>query len=128
MKTSVDRPTTDISKPSQQETTGAAQGSTPGLSALAARLYWMGLGNVILMGAALLLAQQEGFSAYDAAYVAVALSLVAVRFADVRWLHGLTKDGEPATMKHWRTYALIATVASALLWGIARLASPFIRG
>ena len=91
---------------------------------LVARLWWMAIGNVILlMFAGLILRSGGGFSIWDVAFWATAASLVVVRYADIRYWKGLTRDGEPADMKHWRNHALITAVASGLLFAAAHLAA-----
>jgi len=91
-----------------------------------ARVFWMGLGNLVLVLAAVAIAQnQAGFalSAIDAVYWAVAVCLLAVRYADIQWLGGQTADNQPATSADWRRYAAVVMAASAAIWLGAHLIS-----
>ncbi|OGV66422.1 MAG: hypothetical protein A3K19_27790 [Lentisphaerae bacterium RIFOXYB12_FULL_65_16] len=60
------------------------------------------------------------FSALDIAYVLVVALLLAARFVDIRSYRGLTSEGEPATMAHWRRFSLMTCIAGLLLWLAAR--------
>jgi len=95
---------------------------------LALRLFWMIIGNVVLAfsGLYILLPGRESlFSVADISYGAVIPLLIATRYADIAKFRGATAYGEPATMAHWRRYALgvlvISVVAWLLLHGIAYL-------
>jgi hypothetical protein len=47
------------------------------------------------------------------------LLLVVVRYVDVRFLKGSTVFGQPASMQHWRRYAVLLIGASVVIWGVA---------
>ncbi len=51
--------------------------------------------------------------------------LVAVRYADIRYLGGRTAEGVPATMAHWRRYVLVLMVASTAVWLTAHIIPGF---
>lgn len=72
------------------------------------RIFWMGAGNVLMFVLAILIAQKEVLvlTVYDLGLWALAAAMVAVRYIDITRLHGQTTDGEPATLAHWRRYAL----------------------
>jgi hypothetical protein len=92
--------------------------SHPALSLLA-RIFWTFFGNaaLVLMLAWLASRSRGRLSAGDAVYAALALSLVAVRFLDVRFLNGETADGDRrATLADWRRHALLLTVAAGGGW------------
>ncbi|MBN1980453.1 MAG: hypothetical protein JW795_02905 [Chitinivibrionales bacterium] len=44
------------------------------------------------------------------------LSLICVRYVDIKYYKGKTKDFEPATMSHWRKYTLSLLGIAAVLW------------
>jgi hypothetical protein len=85
-----------------------------------ARIYWMLLGYGILglIGATI---AKSGplLSLRDVGYWAVAVSIVAVRYVDVAYLHGTTAEGEPSTIVHWRRYAVVLMLVAIAVWGAA---------
>ncbi|MDI6808570.1 MAG: hypothetical protein QME66_06260 [Candidatus Eisenbacteria bacterium] len=85
------------------------------------RLYWMCFGNIIAVLLLVLIIEKPAkfLSAFDAAYWFTFGSLVLVRYADVRYFRGLTADGSPASLVHWRRYAVILTVAALGTWLLA---------
>ena len=91
-----------------------------------ARLGWMLVGNVALLLCAAAIAQTKTrVSVADALFWVIAAGVVALRYVDVQVLHGQTATGEPATMAHWRRYAVFIAAVSVGIWllahGIARL-------
>ena len=81
-------------------------------------VFWMLAGNGILAVCAVAIASKGtgDFAAVDVFYWLTVGCLVAARYADVRYLGGRTTEGTPATMAHWRRYALIVIVASTVVW------------
>jgi hypothetical protein len=61
----------------------------------------------------------SALSAVDLAFWGTVALLVALRYLDIRGLGGLTATHEPATMSHWRRYAILLLVVSFLAWAIA---------
>jgi hypothetical protein len=61
------------------------------------------------------------FTFYDIAYWACAAAAIAVRFLDVRFFQGQTRDGKPSTMKHAAIYGLLLFAGSAAMWIAARI-------
>ena len=82
------------------------------------RLLWLGVGNVVLGISAVFIAQKRGlvFSAADGVFWASVILMILVRRVDITILHGWTATGEPATMRHWRRYAVLLPVVGALVW------------
>jgi hypothetical protein len=86
----------------------------------------MGAGNVALMIAAIAIwKNREGlFSVADAIFWALAAIVLGVRYLDIRKFGGRTADGAaPATMAHWRRYALLLIGVCLLLWTLAHVAA-----
>jgi hypothetical protein len=108
---------------SQQAGTGVAPTEGTGCFALIFRLLWIIVGNLVLLFLAVLIAQRKGFSALDLAFWAVVGALVLVRYIDITRLKGLTTDSQPATIRHWRRYAVTLAVISVALWALAHVAS-----
>jgi len=82
------------------------------------RLFWIMIGNAVLLFCAYAIVQHRSsmFGMADAFYWAIVGSLLAARYVDIRHFCGTTADGEPATMVHWRRYAIVLGVVSAGLW------------
>jgi hypothetical protein len=77
----------------------------------AARIYWFMGGPCALFVLALALTRSPRWSRH-LAYWTVVASLLLVRYIDVRWLNGLTASGEPASLRHWRRYAVTVLVVA----------------
>jgi len=82
------------------------------------RVFWMIIGNAILLACVYGILQHRSslFSIADALYWAVVASLLAARYVDIRYLYGLTSEGDPASMDDWRRYAMVPGVVSTGLW------------
>ncbi len=83
------------------------------------RLFWMGIGNFVLAMSAIGIGQSQagwGLTYMDALFWGTALCLLAVRYADIRYLAGETSDSRPATMSDWRRYAATVLGVSLVLW------------
>lgn len=90
------------------------------------RLFWMGVGNLILVLAAVGISQHHaGFTLteMDLLLWSTALGLLVVRYVDIRYLAGETADNRPATMADWRRYAAALLGVSLALWVGAHLVS-----
>jgi hypothetical protein len=88
------------------------------------RLLWMAVGNMILILAAIYIAQDhKGFAltATDAVFWTTAICLPLVRFVDIRFLNGKTNDSQPATMAHWVRYTAAILGGSLAVWLVAHL-------
>ena len=89
------------------------------------RLWWMLIGNFILALCLIFIVQKRDgfFHAADPVFGLTVLSLVLVRFIDIRFCKGLTATGGPASMKTWVRYAILLAVGSAVVWAAAHGAS-----
>ena len=97
---------------------------TTGCLPVVVRLFWLIAGNVALSFLALSIAQQRAFSVRDLAYWVTVAVLIVARYFDITRLGGETKDGEPATLSHWRRYVVVLLVASGALWVLAHRVFP----
>jgi len=79
------------------------------------RLFWMAIGNLILV-LCLVGILQDGelrLGPADAVFWTTVLLLSGVRYADIRYLEGTTTDGQRATIQHfWRYVALLIALAA----------------
>ena len=88
------------------------------------RLGWMLFGTAALVISTTVIASSRSFpSAADAVFWFSVVACIALRYLDVSRRTGLTVTGEPATMRHWRRYALIMGVAAPIVWGAAHAIS-----
>jgi len=83
------------------------------------RLTWI-FGGIALLYCALFIAQRKGPVIADLILLILTLGLILVRYIDIRYLKGETRDNQPATMKHWRRYALMVLIASGFLYALAK--------
>ena len=85
-----------------------------------ARIFWILIGNAVLLFMALDIFQRHApffsFAAIDLAYWITVLSLVVIRYCDIKYLGGLTSKDEPATIVHWRKYAMLLLLIAAGIW------------
>jgi hypothetical protein len=96
-----------------------------GILSLLARPFWMFLGNFALMICAvnIFVGENKSTRTSDIIFWCVTAAMIIVRFLDIKFLDGLTADGKPASLRHWRRYAIILALSSALVWAAAHIAS-----
>jgi len=89
------------------------------------RLYWIGFGNIVLLFLLIFALEREPAfpSLMDLVYFLVLVSVIGVRYVDIRFYNGTTAEGRLATPGHWRRYALWMSGAGLCAWGLARLAA-----
>ena len=90
-------------------------------SAVAARFFWMFLGNMILMFSALFIAERKSnsFGTVDIVFWATFVILLAVRYLDIKFLGGFTVTDKPASLAHWRRYSILLSIFSVAVWALA---------
>ena len=94
----------------------AAAGRSEG-AGLALRLFWMGLGNILLIICLLLVVSRDLplLSWIDIGYFLILIpSIIAARYVDITRFGGQTTNGEPATMRHWARHS-VGLVAVCIL-------------
>lgn len=84
------------------------------------RLTWI-FGGIALIYCALSIVQHKGTVIADLFLLLLTLMLIMVRFVDIRYLKGETLDNKPATLKHWRYYALKMSIVTGLLYALAKV-------
>ncbi|MBI5481268.1 MAG: hypothetical protein HY906_20585 [Deltaproteobacteria bacterium] len=87
------------------------------------RLWWMMAGNAVLLFAAVYVVMAGGWrlSLADLVYWAAVVTLLGARFLDISRCRGTTASGGPATMSHWRRYAVLLLLLSVAMWAGAHL-------
>ncbi len=91
------------------------------------RLFWMGVGNIALVMAALAISKSAGWSIWDLAFWLTVGLLIGARYIDLVRFRGTTIHGEPATTAHVKRYALILVVVGTVVWAVARALGPGFR-
>ena len=88
------------------------------------RLFWLLLGNAVLVIVALQILIRVGgvFSGLDVVYWSVVALILAARYADIRYFKGTTAEGKPSTLEDWRRYAFILVLSA----GVALLTVHFL--
>jgi hypothetical protein len=89
-----------------------------GALGLLIRLIWMFLGIVTMLILAMLIVK-NGYpflSPIDLAYAAVLGAALIARYVDIQYFHGSTSEGAPATMTHWKRYAILLTAVAVIGW------------
>jgi len=87
------------------------------------RIYWMLLGPVLSFVAASLIARHAtwSFGWRDLLFWALLVSVLAVRWVDVRRFAGTTADGDPATLDDVRRHGLILGAVGVVLWIVVHM-------
>ncbi len=96
-----------------------------GILAILARPFWMFLGNFILMicAANILVGESSSTRTSDIILWSAVAAMIIVRFLDIKFLDGLTATGAPASIAHWRRYAIVLVLCSAAIWAVAHTAA-----
>ncbi|MDQ1351367.1 MAG: hypothetical protein QG657_1669 [Acidobacteriota bacterium] len=89
------------------------------------RLFWMFVGNVVLVFLAFSISMRNESIIVDAAFWLTVIVLVSIRYVDIKWFKGQTGDAEPATLKDWRQYSIRLVLASVGLYALVRLVAHF---
>lgn len=94
------------------------RGSNDSLVGCFARLFWMAIGNIALILVAIGILRKPAwtFSWLDAAFWAVVLGVLGVRYLEVTRLGGLDVDGKPVTRRTLMRYAIGVGSTGAVLW------------
>ena len=97
--------------------------SSQNLLGILARLYWMLIGNLALLFTGFGIARSDNVLYLGIFYFLILISLVSVRYADVKFLGGQLADASgPATIHAWKKYSIYISILSlAALLGIAVL-------
>jgi hypothetical protein len=85
------------------------------------RLFWMVLGNLAAVVLAALIWDADGATelALSGAYWVTIALVVGARYVDIDRYDGLTAEGEPATLGHWRRHTAILLPLAAAIWGVS---------
>ena len=91
------------------------------------RLSWLIAGNAVLLLAARSIAIGGGLllTWADAVFWLAAGAMLAARYVDVTRFGGCTASGKPATLAHWRRYALLLCGGALAVWIVAHAIACF---
>jgi hypothetical protein len=84
------------------------------------RLGWIFGGIAVLIYCAVFVAMGKYPGTADLLYWIIVAAILLLRFVDIKFLNGETLDNKPATINHWRIYALKISVASGILYALAK--------
>jgi len=106
----------------------ANRNSSNSIFVFSIRLFWLLFGNIILIVLALTIALHtiKPPVVSHCLFWVTAIAAIALRYADIRFFHGETADCVPATMAHFRGYAVKLAIFAAAIWGIALLAAKYL--
>lgn len=98
------------------------QGGTDPFSGCLVRLGWTFGAGIGLLSLTILIARHPpwSFGARDVAFWGVFAAAIGLRYLDVARFGGRTFEGERATLRDVRRYALALTAVSALSWILAQ--------
>jgi hypothetical protein len=98
-----------------------------GALAILARIFWMFLGNFTLMvcAANIFMGESKSTRTSDIIFWCVVPAMIIIRFLDIKFLDGQTATGKPATLSHWRKYAVLLIIVSATIWAVAHIIANF---
>lgn len=88
------------------------------------RVFWMGFGNILFLSLAAAIFRSSSYTWLDAAYAGTVSGMVLARYLDVRRFEGLTVDSQPATLGHFRRYAVGLALVGGIVWCVARASGP----
>ena len=83
----------------------------------------MFFGNLVLAFCIIFIVQNGGgfLQTADWVFWIVLVSLVLIRYVDIRFLDGCTGAGEPASIAHWIRYATWLVACSTAVWVLAHV-------
>jgi hypothetical protein len=101
--------------------TPASPEAQGGCLSIVIRLSWIFGGIAVLIYCAVYIAMGRNPGLIDAVYWIIVAAILVLRFVDIKFLKGETLDNQPATLKHWRGYALKMLIAAGVLYALAKL-------
>jgi hypothetical protein len=92
------------------------------------RLYWLFGGNGLAAILALSIALQKTYNSIliNSIYLLTVVLLIVSRYIDVKYCAGQTAEGEPASIKNWIQYSILAVAIYAVVWIVAQLLGRFV--
>ncbi len=114
-----------MSKQSEQTVnrTEPATNKQDSILGLLARMFWMLIGNMVLVISMIIILQHKGgmFHAADLVFWITIAALILVRYLDIKFWGGMTAVGGPATIANWNRYAAALLIGSVGVWALSHL-------
>ena len=88
------------------------------------RLFWMLAGNLALLVLVFVIYQSAGWTIADVVFWLVIGLMIGARYMDIARFGGTTMNDEPATMAHFRRYALLVLLGGAGAFAAVRALGP----
>ncbi len=88
------------------------------------KIFWMMMGPLGLLLAALAVYMSAGWTVADAVVWLIIGLLIGARYVDIVRFKGETINDQPATMAHFRRYVPLVLLGGAALWLLARALGP----
>ena len=119
-----------MSKQSEQtvNSTEPATNKQDSIAGLLARMFWMLIGNMVLVISMIIILQHKGsmFHAADLVFWITIAALILVRYLDIKFWGGMTAAGGPATIANWNRYAAALLIGSAAAWALSHVVNYLI--
>ncbi len=93
----------------------------PGCFGVLIRLFWLYGGVVILIFSGVDIALRGNRAFTIVLYWLAVVAIMVARFVDIRFFHGETYNGKPATMKHWRRHVVLILAFSSIFFVVLML-------
>jgi len=119
-----------MSKQSEQtvKSTEPAASKQDSIAGLLARMFWMLIGNMVLVISIIIIIQHKGpmFHAADVVFWVTIAALILVRYLDIKFWGGMTAAGGPATIANWNRYAAALLIGSVGVWALSHVVNYLI--
>jgi hypothetical protein len=94
---------------------------------LFAKVFWTLLGNAVLLFTLISIFQHKGeiLHTADIVFWVTVAALIIARYLDIKFFNGLTITGLPASMTHWRKYAVVLLICSTVIWVLSHIINHF---
>jgi len=119
-----------MSKQSEQtvKSTEPATSKQDSSAGLLARVFWMLIGNMVLVISMIIIFQYKDsmFHAADLVFWITIAALILVRYLDIKFWGGMTAAGGPATIANWNRYAAALLIGSVGVWALSHVVNYLI--
>lgn len=92
----------------------------PGCLPALTRLFWLFGGTITLTYCWIYMILGKATLAIYLIYIVTTISLIVVRFVDIKFFKGERMNGEPASLNHWLRYSLLLLACVGILFIAAK--------
>jgi len=102
---------------------------TTSLTGVLLRAYWLILahGATAIIALVMLAQNKQQSVALNALLLFIFVTVILVRFIDIRYYKGETGEGQKATMNDWKKWSLIITASYAVTFVIVHISGVLFR-